>query len=113
VSLDRAAIGAACGQATPGPWHWDGGTLVEEQHDAAIGVSLDGAAGNRNAALIAGARSWVPQLLDRLEQVEEAAAALLHASRPDASWGEHFEAETRLRVLLAERLQALEEGGPP
>jgi hypothetical protein len=132
MSLDRDAIRAACEAATAGPWYqwctpWfdvDEGVNAysEDPHVGHIVAEtgpdyadpreqhIPARERSANAAFIAGARSWVPELLGRLERVEEAVAALLHTSRPAASWGEHFEAETRLRVLLAERLAALEEG---
>jgi len=40
---------------------------------------------------------------ERLTEVERAAARLLRASGPDASWGEHSPAERELRDLLTVR----------
>ncbi len=119
LPLDRGAIRKACQTATAGPWHqwcspWfdvdEGVNAFSEDPHVGHVVADCGAdyadpreeqisawQRSANARFIAAARSWVPALLARLEQVEAAASALLAA---DGSSGRHQEAEERLRAVL-------------
>jgi hypothetical protein len=49
--------------ATSGPWRWDGGTLVDDGHDEAIGISRASAVQTDDAELIAALRNAAPALL--------------------------------------------------
>jgi hypothetical protein len=56
VDLDaaEARAKAAAAEGYGGEWCWDGGTLVDEDHDEAVGISRDRAAPTSAGAHIAG-----------------------------------------------------------
>jgi hypothetical protein len=61
LAEDRRVIAT---RSTPGPVRWDGGTLVEADHDSAVGISIDQAAGNPNAPFIVRAWTRYPELVE-------------------------------------------------
>lgn len=102
--MDRDEIRKACEAATPGPWeegdHWV--FVMPEVTSASLRDVLKvpaGGNGNANAAFIAGAREWVPALLDENEKLRE---ALRYFARPLHQCGYPTCIHARVRALLAE-----------
>jgi hypothetical protein len=104
--------------ATPGPWTTHLNLLIGGHAVYPPGVELGTGAevadfvSEANAAFVARARIRWPQLLNEVDAqraIELSAAALLRASGPGASWGDHEAAKRVLRDLLEARSHDLGE----
>lgn len=98
--IDREKLRRLCEAATPGPWAYEDGSIVNREHEGDDWDIAEVYPQNRaNAHLIAAARTALPALLDALEEQEAMTSAL---NGDVTELGQKLEAaEAREKNLLA------------
>lgn len=77
MEIDRSELRRLCEAATPGPWAYEDGSIVNREHEGDDWDIAEVYPQNRaNAHLIAAARTALPALLDALESAEAMVSAL-------------------------------------